>query len=487
MEKNEQFSTRWMLLLSTLGMAIGAGNIWRFPRLAGKYGGAFLLAWIIFLILWSIPLLMVEFSLGKNTRKGPIGAFSIFLGKKYAWMGGFVTLCTMAIMFYYSVVCGWSLKYFISSAVGGLSNVNHDQYWNSFTGSIFQPLIYHLVALGLASVIIFNGIQKGIERANRILLPALFLLLILGAVRSLTLPNAAEGLNYFFSINVYSLSNYQVWLEALSQSAWSTGAGWGLVLTYAVYMRKDEDVTLNSFITGFGNNSASLLAGLAIIPAIFSLSSNIQEAQQALDAGNQGLTFIVIPQLFDKLPGSRFLTSLFFLGLFFAAISSLISMLELSTRTFMDFGIQRKKALPIVAVLTAVLGIPSAISMKFFNNQDWVWGLGLIISGSFFAFAIIKTGVENFREKYLNMPTNDLAVGSWYNWIMKFVIPVEAIVMLVWWFYQSVLWDPGSWWKPLHQYSLGTCLVQWAGLIIVLLIFNSMLNKWIANKGAANA
>ena len=482
MENKEYFSSRWALLLSTLGMAIGAGNIWRFPRLAGKYGGAFLLAWIIFLTLWSIPLLMVEFSLGKKTRKGPIGAFAVFLGEKYTWMGAFVTLCTMAIMFYYSVVCGWALKYFVSSAVGSLSGINHENYWQSFTGSQFQPLIYHLLALSLASVIIYKGIQNGIERANRILLPSLLVLLIIGAIRSLTLPNAVEGLNYFFSIKADSLSNYKIWLEALSQSAWSTGAGWGLVLTYAVYMKKDEDVTLNSFITGFGNNSASLLAGLAIIPAIFSLASSIPEAEKVLDAGNQGLTFIFIPQLFERLPGSRLFTSLFFLGLFFAAISSLISMLELSTRTFIDFGLHRKKALPLVAVITAILGIPSAISLKIFNNQDWVWGLGLIISGSFFAFAVIKTGVENFRLKFLVNDNNDLYVGSWYTWIMKFVIPVEAIIMLVWWFYQSVTWDPDAWWRPLREYSLGTVLVQWIALIIILISVNSIIYHWIKEE-----
>jgi neurotransmitter:Na+ symporter, NSS family len=434
------------------------------------------------LILWSIPLLMVEFSLGKETRKGPVGAFATFLGRKYTWMGAFVAICTMAIMFYYSVVCGWALKYFISSALGNLSGIDHEHFWNSFTDSQIQPLVYHLIALSLASVIIYKGIQNGIERANRILLPSLLVLLVVGAIRSLTLPNAVEGLSYFFSVKVESLSNYRIWLEALSQSAWSTGAGWGLVLTYAVYMKKDEDVTLNSFITGFGNNSASLLAGLAIIPAIFSLTSSIPEAEKVLDAGNQGLTFIFIPQLFGKLPGGRLFTSLFFLGLFFAAISSLISMLELSTRTFIDFGMRRKKALPLVAAISAVMGVPSAISLKIFNNQDWVWGLGLIVSGLFFAFAVIKTGVENFRSRFLIDDNNDLYIGSWYTWIMKFVIPVEAIIMLIWWLYQSVTWDPDAWWRPSREYSLGTVLIQWIVLIIVLVLANSTIYRWIKEE-----
>jgi NSS family neurotransmitter:Na+ symporter len=487
MEKAEQFSTRWALLLSTLGMAIGAGNIWRFPRLAGKYGGAFLIAWLVFLILWSVPLLMVEFSLGKKSRKGPIGAFSWLLGKKYTWMGGFVALCTISIMFYYSVVCGWALKYFISSISGELVGANHGKFWSDFTQSKFQPLVFHLISLGFASIIIYKGIQKGIERANRILLPSLLVLLILGVVRALTLPGSAAGLNYLFGVDLSSFKSYEIWLEALSQSAWSTGAGWGLVLTYSVYMREKEDITLNAFITGFGNNTASLLAGLAIIPTIFSLSATVQEAEKALEAGNQGLTFIVIPQLFGQIPGGQIFASLFFLGLFFAAISSLISMLELSTRTFIDFGLPRKKALPLIAILAAILGIPSAVSLKVFNNQDWVWGLGLIISGAFFTFAVLKVGANKFREKYIFSPYNDLHIGPWFNWILTYVIPFEAIMMLLWWFYQSVKWDPGSWWNPFNEFSLGTCLVQWSLLVVILLFFNSVIYRWMYKENRSHA
>ncbi len=476
MARLEQFSSRWALLLATVGMAIGAGNIWRFPRLAGQYGGAFLIPWAIFLILWSIPLLMVEFSLGKETRKGPIGAFAALLGKKYTWMGAFVCICTMAIMFYYSVVTGWALKYFVAAAIGDLNGINHAGYWSAFTNSGYQPVFFHFLSLSLAAAIIYQGVAKGIERANRLLLPSLLVLLVVGAVRALTLPNAAQGLNYLFGFHGASLWDYRIWLEALSQSAWSTGAGWGLVLTYSVYMRKDEDVTLNSFITGFGNNSASLLAALAIIPAIFSLSGSLQEAEQALQAGNQGLSFIVIPQLFARLPGAQILTSVFFLALFFAALSSLIAMFELATRMFMDFGLARAKALAIVTALTALLGIPSAWSMDVFNNQDWVWGLGLIISGGFFAVAVIKHGVEKFRLRFLSPEYNDLRVGPWFTWIMRYLIPIEAMILLVWWFYRE--WDAQLWWNPFSVYSLGTCLFQWVLLILVLRLLNQKLYRW---------
>jgi NSS family neurotransmitter:Na+ symporter len=481
LEKHEHFSSRWTLLLATIGMAIGAGNIWRFPRLAGQYGGAFLIPWVIFLLLWSIPLIIVEFSIGRKTRKGVIGSFYNLLGPHHTWMGGFVAICTMAIMFYYSVVCGWALRYFIVSIIGQLTHIDHSLFWQKFTSG-YQPITFHIISLVLGSWIIYQGIIKGIERANKILIPALVILLLIGIFRSLTLPNAAIGLNYFFGIKTEYLFNYRVWLEALSQSAWSTGAGWGLILTYSVYMKEKEDIVLNSCITGFGNNSASLLAGLAIIPAIFSLSPTLKQAEAALKAGNDGLSFIIIPQLFNKLPAASFFAGVFFLGLFFAALSSLISMLELSTRIFMDFGLPRKKALPLVSLLTLILGIPSAIYLNFFQNQDWVWGLGLIISGSFFTFLVIKYGVRKFRNNYINSVKRDIKVGIWFEYIIKFLIPLEAVILLLWWLYRSIEWNPNYWYNPFKTDSLGTCIFQWLIIISLLIIFNKIIYKNISKR-----
>lgn len=485
MEKQEHFTSRWTLLLATVGMAIGAGNIWRFPRLAGQYGGAFLIPWAIFLILWSIPLIIIEFSIGRKTRKGVIASFTEIMGPNYSWMGGFVAFCTMAIMFYYSVVCGWALRYFLVSITGQINVNDHANYWNSFVTG-FQPLIFHLIALSIGSFIIYQGVTRGIERANRILLPSLVVLLFIGIIRALTLPNASIGLNYFFSIKLEYLLNYRVWLEGLSQSAWSTGAGWGLILTYAVYMREKEDIVLNSFITGFGNNSASLLAGLAIIPAIFSLAPSLMEAENALKAGNDGLSFIVIPQLFSKLPASQFFSAVFFLGLFFAAISSLISMLELATRIMMDFGLPRRKALPIVTVATALLGVPSALYLKFFKNQDWVWGLGLIISGLFFAIFVIRFGVDKFRKTFVNIIEGDLKIGPWFNYIVKYLIPVEAFLLLSWWLYRSIGWNPEGWYNPFQADSLGTCIAQWMIALGLLFFLNGIIVQRLLKRTKEN-
>jgi NSS family neurotransmitter:Na+ symporter len=442
--------------------------------LAGQYGGAFLIPWLIFLFLWSIPLLMVEFSIGRKTRKGVIGSFTTLMGPNYTWMGGFVALCTMAIMFYYSVVSGWAMNYFWLAINGNLENINHAEFWSQFISGK-QPILFHLMALSIGSLIIYRGIIHGLEKANKIFIPALIILLFIGIGRALTLPNASIGLNYLFDIRMEYLLDYQVWLEGLSQSAWSTGAGWGLILTYSVYMKEKEDIVLNSFITGFGNNSASLLAGLAIIPTIFALAPSVTEAEAALKAGNDGLSFIVIPQLFNQLPASSLFSSVFFLGLLLAALSSLIAMLELSTRILMDFGLSRKKALPIVAGVTAIFGLPSALSYQFFQNQDWVWGLGLIISGSFFAFLIIRFGVDKFRKEYLNVVEGDLKVGNWFTIVVKYLIPIEAAVLIVWWLYRAIGWNPKGWYNPFQADSLGTCVAQWLLLITVLLLFNKKI------------
>ncbi len=473
----EMFTSRFGLIAATLGMAIGAGNIWRFPRLAGQYGGSFLIPWFLFLFLWSIPLLIVEFSIGKRVKMGAIGSFKEAMGKKFAWMGLFVGFCTTAILFYYSVVCGWSLKYFVLALTGELATLNHAVYWQEYTASVYEPVLFHLASILAGAFIIYRGIVHGIEKFSKIIVPLLFVLLITAAVKAITLPGSSKGLAYFFSIDLKTLSNYKVWLEGLSQSAWSTGAGWGLLLTYAIYAKKDEKIVQNSLLAGIGNNFASILAGLVVIPTVFALSVNSQAATGALSAGNQGLAFIVIPQLFAKMPGSEIFTTIFFLALFFAAMSSLISMIELAVRMLMDFGFRRKKSVVLITVLTSVVGMPSAISLSFFNNQDWVWGLGLMLSGFFFTIVVIKIGAREFIENWLSPARQHAAYIKIFRVLFYFVLPLEFIVMISWWLYQSVLWYPESWWNPLETFSPGTSVLQWAIVLIAGILFNKKLTE----------
>jgi len=478
MENNKPdfFSSRWTFLLAALGMAIGAGNIWRFPRLAGQYGGSFLIPWALFLFLWSIPLIMVEFSIGKKMRLGVIGAFSKKLGKKYTWMGWFVAMCTIGIMFYYTVVCGWSLKYLSMALSGALTTLDHASFWSAYTTGNIESVIFFLITIIFGSLIILGGIAGGIEKAMKIMVPLLFVLLLISAIQALSLPGAQKGLYYFFRVKVDDLLNYKVWLEALSQSAWSTGAGWGLILTYSTYVRKQENIVSNSILTGVGNNVASIIVGLAVIPTVFALSPNVEAAKSALAAGNQGLTFIYIPQLFNTLYWGAAFSVVFFLALFLASISSLISMLELAVKVLMDYYISRKIAVVIIMVITFFAGLPSALSLKFFNNQDWVWGIGLILSGFLFIYFVLRLRVFEYVKEFLSEYQSFFQSKKILLKIFIFIMIFEFLVMLGWWFIQSINWYPENWWNPFEEYTLGTCLFQWLILIFTGLLLTNKLS-----------
>ena len=258
----------------------------------------------------------------------------------------------------------------------------------------------------------------GIERANRILIPLLFVLLLFAVARAVTLPGAAQGLAYLFTPDLGALTNYRTWLEALTQSAWSTGAGWGLILCYSIYVRERDDVVSNAATIGLGNNVASLLAAMAILPAAFAILPQ-GEATAALAAGNTGLTFIWIPQVFARMPAGGVFLPLFFLAMFCAALSSLIAMVELGTRVLLDAGVTRGRAVRLVVAAAVVCGAPSAVSMAVFENQDWVWGLALMISGLFIAVATIRYGVERFGEELVNTHPAGRRVGPVWAWISE--------------------------------------------------------------------
>jgi NSS family neurotransmitter:Na+ symporter len=482
MKQQEFFSSRWTLIISVLGIAVGTGNIWRFSRVVAQNGGgSFLIPWVVFLFIWSLPLIIAELAIGKSARFGPIGALAKTGGKQFAWMGAFVVFVSTAIMFYYSIVTGWCLRYFFSAVSGDLfSTTDHLAYWETFSSG-FGPIVLHLVSIALSAIVIYKGISRGIEKVSLILMPSLLIILIILFFRAITLPNSFEGIKYFFTPDINIILDYKVWLNALTQNAWDTGAGWGLILTYAIYARKKEDISLNAALIGFGNNSISLLAGITIFSTVFALSS-ADAINQISKSGpaNTGLTFVYLPLLFSKISSSYFVNiffaSIFFLALFFAAVTSLISMVELATRTLIDFGILRRKAIIFIASLGFVLGIPSALNLNLLLNQDWVWGVGLILSGAFISFSIVKYGVDRFRTEIINGFGSDVKVGKWYNFVISILIPAQAIILIMWWLISSISWDP-EWWNPFHRENAGTCLFQW-GIIIITFIF---LNRKIAD------
>lgn len=476
-------------------MAVGTGNIWRFPRiLAQNGGGALIITWLVFLFAWSIPLLVMEFGLGRGARRGCVGAAAKFAGRNWGWLGGFVALCASAILCYYAVVAGWCLRYMTLSMTGqikGLAGVPAQEAFVSFANSPW-PVLFQFLAIGVAAAVVLKGVVGGIEKANRVLIPSLFVLLLVALVRTLTLPGAGEGLSFIFGVNWASLGDARIWLEGLSQSAWSTGAGWGLILTYGVYMPREEKVVPTAVITGLGNNLASIIAACAIIPAVFALAPAAIGEEALREMGgvtgflqnggpaSTGLTFIWIPALFEQMPGGAVFTLLFFLTLFFAALSSLIAMIELAARVLIDLGLSRRWAVLLVMGAGFLLGIPSAMNLTFFQNQDWVWGVGLMLSGLFVALVVSRHGPAKFRREQLSSDTSRF-LGKGFDLWVTVMIPLQFVVMILWWFSQSVSWD-AHWWNPLGTFTIGTAVGQW--LVAILLL--RVLNKTMVDRSLAD-
>jgi len=476
------FSSRWGMMLAMLGMAVGTGNIWRFPRVAATNGGgSFLVAWACFLLLWSVPLILVEFTMGRQARRGPVGAFAKLIGERFAWMGAWVAWTATAIMFYYAVVMSWTLRYTWGALIGELPAEQPGALWESFSYS-WQVLPVHAIAMGLGVWVVARGV-RGIESAARVLIPSLLVLVVVLAIRAVTLPGAVEGLNFLFTPNWSDLTDSNIWLQALTQNAWDTGAGWGLIVAYAVYMRRGEDSALNSFMLGFGNNGVSLLAGIMVLCTVFSIMPDA--ASEIVGAGNEGLTFIWVPQLFAAMPFGRFFMVLFFLALLCAAWTSLVSMIELAVRVLVDGGMRRGAAVALVGGGGFLLGVPSALSADVFANQDFVWGVGLMLSGLFFAIGVLRYGVTRFREELINDGDSDIRIGAWWDWAIRLVV-LESVVLILWW-----LWQAGGIQEWLRDGTAGAMfgpfgaanvLIQWG---IALAIFIAA-NGWLARRAGSD-
>jgi NSS family neurotransmitter:Na+ symporter len=486
-QNNRFFSSRLGLILSVLGIAVGTGNIWRFPRIAAQNGGAegagaFIFAWICCLFLFSIPLIIAEYGMGRYGRKGVIGSFIKLVGKKFAWMGSFIAFVATAIMFYYSVIAGWCLYYFIQSLTAELpANLQQaETVWYGFQGTAW-PSVFHALMIGTGGYIVVKGISS-IERINKILIPSLLVVIVISLVRAVTLEGSFQGIEYLFTPDWSTLSEPTIWIEALTQNAWDTGAAWGLILTYAAYMRMRDDIVISAFQTGIGNNIVSLLAAITIFSTVFGTLGGSMGNAEILnimkDSGpaGTGLTFIWMPQLFVEMTGGRFFAIIFFLGLTFAAFSSLISMIELSSRVLVDTGIPRKKAAIGVCITGFLFGLPSAISTDVLVNQDTVWGIGLLVSGAFMSFAIIKFNPGRFRSELVNTPEHTYTLGKWWEVVIKYVVPIEVITLLVWWIYQSA--SVSQWYNPISTFSLATVLLQW-GMAMGLFV---LYNRKIADK-----
>ncbi|MDP6326142.1 MAG: sodium-dependent transporter [Candidatus Thalassarchaeaceae archaeon] len=518
MSESDQFNGRLGLIFASIGAAIGTGNIWRFPRMVGANGGGtFLIPWLFFLFVWSIPLVIAEFAMGKRSRTGTIGTFRIFAGKKFAWMGLWTAWISTAIGFYYAIVAGWTIKYFQLGLSGGLTKdgVDTTEVWNAFLQSPGQVIFFQFIVILLTLAAIWKG-AKAIEKVNMILMISLFVLLFMSLGLSLWMDfsdGTLDGAMFMFTVDPDMLWEPEIWINGLSQSAWSCSAGMGMAITYAVYMRKDEDTVLNAFTMGLANNSISVVAGLAVLSAIFAVSS---DPLSTVTGGSSAITFLALPEVFAQAPGGTIgpfiMMTGFFLALSFAALTSMISTVELCVRNFVDHGYNREKSVAITGAAIFLFGLPSAIMWikldsagvafpEFLEVQDHIWGYGLMFSGLFIAFSIWKygfmkwkaqaaageapgglkgylgVGVSAFRDDFINTGDNDIIVGRWWDILLYIAFPILfAILMLS--YFGDMIANTEDVWNPANPKGLGIILTFW-GVVAALFIF---LNKYLIQR-----
>ena len=516
MGQSDQFNGRLGLIFASIGAAIGTGNIWRFPRMVGANGGgSFLVPWLIFLFLWSVPLIIAEFALGKRSRTGTVGTFRIFAGNRFAWMGLWTAWISTAIGFYYAVVTGWCINYFQTAIRGGLgSEVDTVQVWNDFLQDPTQVIFFQSLSVLITMAAIWKG-AKAIEKVNVTLMVSLFILLFAALFLSFVMDlddGTLDGFVYMFSIQPEYLTQPETWINGLSQSAWSCSAGMGMAITYSVYMRKDEDTTLNAATMCLANNSISIIAGLTVMMAVFSVSD---DPLGAVSGGSSAITFLVLPEVFAQAPGGPIvqllMVTMFFLALSFAALTSMISTVELCVRNFVDHGIERQKAVGFTTLAIFLFGLPSAALWilvdpdtgvafpQFLEVQDHIWGYGLMFSGLFIAYSIWKygwnryrawqsenditgfdfrdyldNGVSSFRDDFINTGDNDWWIGKWWDYIMYLGFPIMFGVLILSYFSDLIL-NVSNPWDPTNADGITIILLFWgitAGLFI-------SMNKYI--------
>ena len=422
----EQWGSRFGFLMAMLGAMVGAGNIWRLPYVTGKNGGgAFLIAYIILLFLIAVPGLMAETVLGHYTNRGVIGTFRSVFGR--GWAEGFglvVAFVNIALMSYYSPVIGWTIYYAINSLLFKFSQPGFSSkaFWTAFSGSPVLTVGMHTLTMALVAGILVLGIRGGLERVVKWMVPLLVLALIAVGIAGLTLKGSMDGLAFAFTPDWSYLTLPKTWIAALGQALFSTGLGWGIALTFGSYLSKHDDVPLGGGVfTAVGNTSVGLLAIFAVFPLVFAFGLE--------PSSGSNLTFVTLPNVFPRMFAGSFWAIAFFVGFFFATISSGLAITEVAvTTTEEETRLGRTGAVLAVCFIIWLLGIPSAYSASFLGALDYMFGsYGLPLAALIIILTVgWKVGAERIRVLELNY-NSDIHVGKWWDSVIKYLIPVVMI------------------------------------------------------------
>ena len=438
----EQWGSRLGFILAAAGSAIGLGNIWRFPFKVGENGGAaFVIVYLACIALICLPYLFAELALGRNSQKNPVGAIdAIKKGTPWKLVGGLCVLTGVFILSYYGVVAGWAFGYIFKGFVA--PGVESGTFFTEFIadpGRVIPLLgLFMLFTIG----VVYGGVEKGIERWAKVLMPVLLVLMFVVIFRSVTLPGAGAGLEFYLNPD-FSKIDANVFIEALGQAFFSLSLGMGAMITYGSYLPKRENLLVSGGYVALFDTTIALLAGLMIFPAVFAMGQTPNEGP--------ALIFVVLPQVFDAMPGGAIIGLIFFLLLSVAALTSTVSLLEVVVSYTVDeTKWSRAKSVWIVGGFTFASGIPSALSQggsDFFSNQlqlfgqtgflnimDFIWGnLSLAIGALMLSiFAGWVWGVGNAVEE-LRQGSGDSFTGVWvtiWSFFLRFVCPIFIVIIL---------------------------------------------------------
>jgi len=449
--KRERWTGRTTFIFAAIGSAIGLGNVWRFPYMTYEYGGgAFLIPWIIGLILLGIPWMMMEFGMGRYFQRGAPGVFE-GIGKKWEWVGWWPVSVAFLIVTYYTVIIAWSLNYMISAATmaWGVGAAGAAEAGGYFFGTVLRlsdgpailgaPVLPILGLLALVWVILFLIMYKGARVIGRVsvwLVCAFWAILVVLMVRGVTLAGAAEGLNYYLAPDFSLLGQGGVWFAAFSQIAFTLSLGMAGMFAYGSFVAKKADLTNSAFITSFSNCATSFFAGFAV----FSIVGFIMQAMSIpvgdVSASGLGLAFVTYPAAISMLPGGNAVIGvLFFLCLFFMGTTSayFLAYGGVIAPVMDKFGLGRVKATFIVCVISFVVGILYTTSGGLFwldMVDRAVSFYGLLITGAL-ACLVVGWGFGAGKLRaYLN-ETSEIRVGAWWDWLLKLVVPAALLFVVI--------------------------------------------------------
>ncbi|MCF4152246.1 sodium-dependent transporter [Dethiosulfovibrio sp. F2B] len=435
--EREQWGSRMGFMLAAAGSAVGLGNIWRFPYVTGKNGGAaFLIIYLAMVFCIGASVMLAEFAIGRASKRNSVGAFRKLKGGAWPIVGWLGLIVAFLILSYYAVIGGWTLAYIFKSFTGLMTAGGVEDVQNIFLTFIADPvqvIAAFFVFMALVVVVVYRGVGEGIEKYCKVLMPGLFIILIILMVRALTLPGAAEGVAFYLKPDFSKVTGTTV-IDALGQAFYSLSLGMGILITYGSYISNDEDLPKSVATVTFLDTMVAFLSGLVIFPTVFAFG---------VDAGaGAGLSFIALPAVFSKMWGGPVWSALFFALLFIAALTSSVSLFEVVISYCMDeLKWTRARSSWIMGIAIFLVGIPSALSngamdiklfgMGFLDGLDWLCN-NLLLTTCGILICIFAGWVvgDRMKKEVTNDGSRPFALLSPWTWILKVVAPAAILVII---------------------------------------------------------